>query len=306
MNKIKFFGSIAAIVTPFKKNGELDLLALEKLVKYQIEGGVDAIVVAGSTGEAATLNDEEYVAVIQTVVAVVKKFPTRKIRVPVIAGAGSNDTKKAIHFSKLAKSAGADGLLHVTPYYNKPTPNGLVLHFKEIAKALNMPIIIYNVPGRTGSNVSPQTIVRIAREVPEVVAVKEASGSLNQMMEIINEVEKNGPKDFFVLSGDDALALPLVSIGGKGCISVVCNEVPKLFSEMIHFALKGDFKEARKLHFKILPLMDVNFVESNPIPVKTALSLMGIITESLRLPLTLIEDRNKILVKKVLQELKLI
>ncbi|OGI60346.1 4-hydroxy-tetrahydrodipicolinate synthase [Candidatus Nomurabacteria bacterium RIFCSPHIGHO2_01_FULL_37_25] len=306
MNKIKFFGSIPAIVTPFKKNGELDLLALEKLVKYQIEGGVDAIVVAGSTGEAATLNDEEYVAVIQTVVAVVKKFPTRKIRVPVIAGAGSNDTKKAIHFSKLAKSAGADGLLHVTPYYNKPTPNGLVLHFKEIAKALNMPIIIYNVPGRTGSNVSPQTIVRIAREVPEVVAVKEASGSLNQMMEIINEVEKNGPKDFFVLSGDDALALPLVSIGGKGCISVVCNEVPKLFSEMIHFALKGDFKEARKLHFKILPLMDVNFVESNPIPVKTALSLMGIITESLRLPLTLIEDRNKILVKKVLQELKLI
>src|SRR3989344_1385023 len=306
MNKIKFFGSIPAIVTPFKKNGELDLLALEKLVKYQIEGGVDAIVVAGSTGEAATLNDEEYVAVIQTVVAVVKKFSTRKIRVPVIAGAGSNDTKKAIHFSKLAKSAGADGLLHVTPYYNKPTPNGLVLHFKEIAKALNMPIIIYNVPGRTGSNVSPQTIVRIAREVPEVVAVKEASGSLNQMMEIINEVEKNGPKDFFVLSGDDALALPLVSIGGKGCISVVCNEVPKLFSEMIHFALKGDFKEARKLHFKILPLMDVNFVESNPIPVKTALSLMGIITESLRLPLTLIEDRNKILVKKVLQELKLI
>src|SRR3989344_2227805 len=203
MKKVKIFGSISAIVTPFKKNGDLDLLALERLVAYQLKGGVDGIVACGSTGEAATLNDEEYVAVIKTVV---KKVAGKVL---VFAGAGSNDTKKAIHFSKLAKSAGADALLHVTPYYNKPTPNGLVLHFKEIAKALDMPIIIYNVPGRTGSNVSPQVIVRIAREVPEVVAVKEASGSLNQMMEIINEVEKNGPKDFVVLSGDDALALPL-------------------------------------------------------------------------------------------------
>src|SRR3989338_6942936 len=193
-----FFGSIPAIVTPFKKNGkenELDLPALEKLVLYQLAGGVDAIVVAGSTGEAATLDEEEYQTVIKTVVKKVSK------KVPVIAGAGSNDTKKAIHFSRLAKSAGADGLLHVTPYYNKPTPNGLVLHFKEIAKAVDLPIIIYNVPGRTGSNVSPQVIVRIAREVPEVVAVKEASGSLNQMMEIINETKKNGPHNFTVLAG---------------------------------------------------------------------------------------------------------
>ena len=200
MKHIKFFGSIPAIVTPFKKNCDLDLPVLEKLVAYQLEGGVDGIVVAGSTGEAATLNEEEYVAVIKTVVKKVSG------RIPVVAGAGSNDTKKAVHLSKLAKSAGADGLLHVTPYYNKPTPNGLVLHFKEIAKATDLPIIIYNVPGRTGSNVSPATIVRIAREVPSVVAVKEASGSINQMMEIINEVAKNGPKDFVVLAGDDAIA----------------------------------------------------------------------------------------------------
>lgn len=307
MKNIKFFGSIPAIVTPFKKDGKenkLDLLALDKLVSFQLKGGVDAIVVAGSTGEAATLNEEEYVTVVKRVVEKVAG------KVPVIAGAGSNDTKKAIHFSKLAKSAGADALLHVTPYYNKPTPKGLVLHFKAIAEAVDLPIIIYNVPGRTGSNVSPATIVRVAREVPAVVAVKEASGSLNQMMEIINEVTKNGPnnnlKDFVVLAGDDAIALPLIALGGKGCISVVCNEVPKLFSDMIHFALKDNFKEAKKLHYKLLPLMSINFIESNPIPVKTALSMMGMIENSLRLPLTSIEDKNRVLVKKVLKELKLI
>ncbi len=300
MKNIKFFGSIPAIVTPFKKNGDLDLPALEKLVLYQLAGGVDALVVAGTTGEATTLNDEEYSAIVKTVVKKVSG------KVPVIAGAGSNDTKKAIHFSHLAKLAGADALLHVTPYYNKPTPNGLVLHFKEIAKAVNMPIIIYNVPGRTGSNVTPATIVRIAREVPEVKAVKEASGSLNQMMEIINEVAKNGPKDFVVLSGDDALALPLIALGGYGCISVVCNEVPKLFSKMIHLALEGNLEEARKLHYTLLPLMNINFIESNPIPVKTALAMMGKITESLRLPLTFIEDKNRVPLEKILKGLKLI
>src|SRR3989338_423483 len=164
MKKIKFIGSIPAIVTPFKKNGDLDLPALERLVDYQLKGGIDGIVVAASTGEAATLNDKEYVTIIKTVVKKVAK------KIPVIAGAGSNDTKKAIHLSQLAKSAGADALLHVTPYYNKPTANGLILHFKEIAKAVDLPIIIYNVPGRTGSNISPQAIIRIAREVPKVIA----------------------------------------------------------------------------------------------------------------------------------------
>jgi 4-hydroxy-tetrahydrodipicolinate synthase len=309
MKNIKFFGSIPAIVTPFKKNGDLDLPALEKLVDYQLKGGVDAIVVCGSTGEAATLNDEEYTTVIKTVVKKVSLGHSRTgeaKKVPVIAGAGSNDTKKAIHFSQLAQSAGADALLQVTPYYNKPTANGLVLHFKEIAQAVDLPIILYNVPGRTGSNVLPQVILRIAREVPAVVAVKEASGSLNQMMEIIHEVKKNGPHNFIVLAGDDALALPLIALGGKGCISVVCNEVPKLFSKMIHFALEDNFQEARNLHYALLDLMNVNFIESNPIPVKTALSLMGIITESLRLPLTFLEDKNRVSIEKALEELKLI
>lgn len=300
MKNINFFGSIPAIVTPFQKNGDLDLSALEALVSYQLEGGVDAIVACGSTGEAATLDDEEYTTVIKTVV---KKVAGK---VPVIAGAGSNDTKKAINFSRLAKASGADALLHVTPYYNKPTANGLVLHFKEIAKAVDMPIIIYNVPGRTGSNVSPAIILRIAREVPEVKAVKEASGSLNQMMEIIHEVVKNGPKDFVVLSGDDALALPLIALGGKGCISVVCNEVPKLFSDMIHVALDGNLKEAQKLHYQLLDLMNINFIESNPIPAKTALSMMGMITESLRLPLASIEEKNRAPLEKVLRALNLI
>lgn len=300
MKKIKFFGSIPAIVTPFKKNGDLDLPALGKLVDFQLKGGVDGIVVAGTTGEATTLSDEEYVTVIKTVVKKVKD------KVPVIAGAGSNDTKKAVHFSILAKSAGVDGLLHVTPYYNKPTSNGLVAHFKAIAQATKLPIILYNVPGRTGSNVSPGVILRIAREVQEVVAVKEASGSINQMMEIINGVKKDGPKNFVVLAGDDAMALPLIAVGGVGCISVVCNEVPKKFSNMIHLALKGDFKEAQKLQYNMLNLMNVNFIESNPIPVKTALSLMGLIEESLRLPLTFIEDRNRVLIEKTLKELRLI
>ena len=297
---MKFTGSIPAIVTPFKKNGDLDLLALEKIVEYQLKGGVDAIVVAGSTGEAATLSEDEYVFVIK---AVVKKVAGI---IPVIAGAGSNDTKKAVHLSKLAKASGADALLHVTPYYNKPTPNGLVLHYKEIAKAVDLPIIIYNVPGRTGSNVLPPIIVRIAKEVPQVVAVKEASGSLNQMMEIIREASKAGLKDFTVLSGDDALALPLIGAGGHGCISVVANEVPKIFSDMIHHALNGNFQEAQGLHYQILELMNVNFIESNPIPVKTALSMMGMIEESFRLPLTLIEEKNRGAVQKILRDLKLI
>jgi 4-hydroxy-tetrahydrodipicolinate synthase len=300
MKNIKFFGSIPAIITPFKKNGELDLPALERMVAYQLAGGVDAIVVCGTTGEASTLNEEEYSIVVKTVVKKVAR------KVPVIAGAGSNDTKKAIKLSILAKEAGVDALLHVTPYYNKPTPNGLVLHFKEIAKAVNLPIIIYNVPGRTGSNVLPAIIVKIAREVPEVKAVKEASGSLGQMMEIINEIAENGPKDFVVLSGDDALALSCIALGGKGCISVVCNEVPKLFSKMIHLALKDNLKEARKLHYTLLKLMNINFIEANPIPVKTALAMMGKIEEGFRLPLTFIEEKNRFLIEKILKELKLI
>ena len=305
MKKIKIFGSIPAIVTPFKKNGKenkLDLPALKKFVKFQLDGGIDGIVPCGSTGEAATMDDKEYQAVIETVVREVR---ANKIRIPVIAGAGSNDTKKAVKFSKIAKAAGADALLHVTPFYNKPTASGLIAHFTEIAK-VGLPIIIYNVPGRTGSNVSPANIIKIAREVPAVVAVKEASGSIIQMMEILKLAATEGPKDFSVLSGDDAFTLPLIAAGGHGCISVVCNEVPKDFSDMVHLALKGDLEKAKKLHYKLWDIMNVNFIESNPIPVKTALSMMGMIEESFRLPITPIEEKNRPVIQKVLKELKLI
>lgn len=297
---IKFFGSIPAIVTPFKKNGSLDLPALKKFVEFQIEGGIDAIVPCGSTGEAATMNEQEYQEVIETVVKQVKS------RIPVIAGAGSNDTKKAINFSKIAKKAGADALLHVTPFYNKPTPDGLVAHFKAVAGASGLPIVIYNVPGRTGSNVAPSVIIRIAREVPQVRAVKEASGSIIQMMEIIKLAATGGPKDFAVLSGDDAFTLPLIAAGGQGIISVVCNEIPKQFSDMVHAALDKDFDKARTLHYQLWDLMNVNFIESNPIPVKTALSLMGKIELGLRLPLVEMEEGNKEKLKKILKSLKLI
>lgn len=299
MRNIRFFGSIPAIVTPFKKNGSLDLPALKKFVEWQVSSGIDAIVPCGSTGEAATMNEEEYETVIKTVVGQVKG------RIPVIAGAGSNDTKRAVHLSKIAKKARANALLHVTPFYNKPTANGLVAHFKAVAE-VGLPIVIYNVPGRTGSNISPRTIIRIAREVPLVKAVKEASGSIIQMMEIIKLASIEGPEDFSVLSGDDAFTLPLIAAGGHGCISVVCNEIPREFSDMVHLALDGNFTEARSLHYRIWDLMGVNFIESNPIPVKTALSLMGKIELGLRLPLAPLEDKNEEILKKVLKNLKLI
>lgn len=296
MKKINLKGAITAIVTPFKKNGSFDATSYKKLIDWQIKEGINGIVSCGSTGEAATLDLKEYETVIKTAVEAVKG------RVSLIAGAGSNDTKKAIAFSKIAKNAGADALLHVTPFYNKPTPNGLVAHFKAIAYAVDLPIILYNVPGRTGSNVAASVQVRIAREVPQVIATKEASGNLNQMMEII----QNAPEGFVVLSGDDAVTLPLMAVGGVGCISVVANEVPGDFSKMTKAALEGNWNEAKRLHYKLLDLMNINFIESNPIPVKTALSLMGKIKLGLRLPLVPMEEGNKQKLVKVLQGLKLI
>lgn len=288
----KLRGAITAIVTPFKEDGSVDIASLKALVQFQIKSGINGIVPCGSTGEAMTLTLDEYALVIKTVVGEAKK------RVPVIAGAGSNDTAKAIEFSHIAKKAGADYLLHVSPYYNKPTPSGLLAHYKAIAMAVNLPIILYNVPGRTGSNVSASVVLDIVKKVPQVVGVKEASGNLGQMMEIV----KGAPVNFSVLSGDDALTLPLLVVGGDGCISVVANEVPKEFSDMVRFGLEGDFAKAKKLHYQLLDLMNVNFIESNPIPVKAALTLMGKIKEEYRLPLTKISDKNREVVKEVLKK----
>lgn len=292
----KFTGAITAIVTPFLETGEVDVESLKKLVEFQIKNGINGIVPCGSTGEAATLSDEEKRLVIQTVVDQTKK------RVPVIAGAGSNDTAKAVKLSQIAKEAGADALLHVTPFYNKPTPKGLVAHFKAIAESSDLPIILYNVPGRTGQNVSAETILKVAKEVPQVVGVKEASGNITQMMDII----KGAPKGFCVLSGDDALTFPLMALGGDGIISVVSNEIPKEMSALTKAALEGNWEKARKIHYEWLDLMNINFIETNPQPVKTALALMGKVKEVFRLPLVSMDEKNKEKLKEVLKKHELI
>lgn len=296
MNSFRLKGAITAIVTPFQTNGKVDVAALKKFVDFQIEAGVDGLVVCGSTGEAATLEIDEYELVVSTVVKQTKK------RVPVIGGASHNNTVKAVQLSKIAKKAGVDALLHTNPYYNKPTVSGLIAHFGAITKAVSFPLIIYNVPGRTGANMTAETTIKIAKEVQNVVGVKEASGDIIQMMQIVKEA----PKDFAVLSGDDSLTLPLIAFGGHGIISVVSNEIPKEFSEMVHAALEGDFEKARKLHYEWLDLMNMNFIESNPIPVKTALAAMGLIKEVFHLPLTPMTAANKEKLMAVLKKHKLI
>lgn len=289
-------GSICAMVTPFDEKGAIDTSALKNLVKYLVHGGLHGIVPCGSTGEAATMNLEEYEFVVKTTVDTVGG------KIPVIAGAGSNDTAKAVENSKIAKRAGADALLHVTPYYNKPTNDGLVAHYKAIARAVDLPIILYNVPGRTGLNLSAEATLRIAKEVPHVIGIKEASDNIGQMMDIV----KGAPKEFAVLSGDDALTVPLMAAGGVGCISVVANEVPREFTKMVEAAAVGDFKHARELHYKLLDLMNGNFIETNPIPVKSALSMMGKIKENFRLPLVPMQEKNKVILKKILKDLSLV
>ncbi len=283
MKKLKLEGAITAIVTPFTQNGALDFDAMRKLIRYQLDGGINGIVVCGSTGEAATLNDDEYRDITKFVVEEVAG------KVPVIAGAGSNNTARAVALSQIASDCGVDGLLHVTPFYNKPTPRGLVAHFSAIAKAVDLPIVLYNVPGRTGSNVLPQTILDIVKDVPNIVAVKEASGSATQIGQLISLA----PENLTILSGDDSLTLSVMILGARGCISVVSNEAPKEFTALCQEALAGNWDKAREMHFRLLPLMDMNFIESNPIPVKAALSRMGFITECLRLPLVPLEEKNR-------------
>ncbi|KKW09380.1 MAG: Dihydrodipicolinate synthase [Candidatus Kaiserbacteria bacterium GW2011_GWA2_49_19] len=296
MAKLVLQGALTAIVTPFTKKGAVDFLAFRRLIRRQLDAGINGIVPCGSTGEAVTLNDKEYASVIKCAVKEIGGY------VPVIAGAGSNNTARAIALSKIAQAQGVDGLLHVTPFYNKPTPNGLVAHYRAIVEAVNLPIILYNVPSRTGSNVLPNTIIRISKEVPGVVAVKEASGNIDQVRDII----KGARKGFITLSGDDAITFSAMKIGARGCISVVANEVPREFGELCQEALAGNWKKAREIHLRLLPLMDINFIESNPIPVKTALSMMGLIEESFRLPLVQMEKQNKPKLKRCLKTLGLI
>ena len=289
-----FEGSIVAIVTPFK-DGKVDEEAFRELIEFQIENGTSAIVPCGTTGESATLDFEEHKRVIKICVDAVKK------RVPVIAGAGANNTKEAIELTAFAKEAGADATLQVVPYYNKPTQEGLYLHFSTIAKEVPLPQVLYNIPSRTGVNMLPQTVARLA-ELKEIVAIKEASGNLVQMAEIMNLA---GDK-ITLLSGDDTLTLPVLSIGGKGVISVIANIVPKETAEMVRLWNQGDVEGAKNMYLKLLPLCQAMFYETNPIPVKTALSLMGKIKGELRLPLCPMSQSNLERLKAVLKQYNLI
>ncbi|MFH2137056.1 MAG: 4-hydroxy-tetrahydrodipicolinate synthase [Candidatus Omnitrophota bacterium] len=284
-----FRGSMVAIVTPFK-DGRLDEDKLKELVEFHIKNKTSAIVPCGTTGESATLSLAEHERVIELVVK------TAGGKVPVIAGTGSNNTTEAIRLTKHAKEAGADGSLLITPYYNKPTQQGLYLHFKEIADSVDIPIVLYNIAGRTAVNMLPETIARLACDCKNIIAVKEASGNLEQMARI----KMLCPKDFALISGDDALLLPVLSIGGIGIISVLANIVPQDVAKVIEEFEKGNLKKAQEVYYKLLPLIKAMFVETNPIPVKTAMGLLGMIAPELRLPLCPLAEESLAELKEAL------
>ena len=289
-------GCATALVTPFTGDGAVDERRLRDLIEYQIAGGVKVLVPCGTTGESVTMSDAENELVIRTAVELARG------RARVIAGTGSNNTATAIHKSRVAASLGADAVLVVAPYYNKPTQEGLYAHFRAIAKAVDVPVVIYNVPGRTSSNISAETTLRLARDVENVVAVKEASGNLSQIMEIL----RSRPENFRVISGDDSLTLALIALGAEGLISVASNEAPSLMSQLNELALAGQWDEARALHYKLLPLMEGNFIESSPGPVKAGLALMGLIEENLRLPLVPVQEKTRARMREILSEIGLL
>jgi 4-hydroxy-tetrahydrodipicolinate synthase len=290
-------GCATALVTPFAADGAVDEKRLRELIEFQITGGVRVLVPCGTTGESVTMSDEENRLVIRTTVELSRG------RAKVIAGTGSNSTSVTIERSKAARELGVDGVLTVAPYYNKPTQEGLYAHFRAIAEAVSgLPVVIYNVPGRTSSNISADTTLRLARDCENIVAVKEASGNLSQIMEIL----RSRPEGFRVISGDDALTLALIALGGEGLISVASNEAPKLMSELNDHALAGNWDEARALHYRLLPLMEANFIESSPGPVKAAMALMGLLEENLRLPLVPVQEKTRARMREVLNELGLL
>ena len=284
-------GALTALVTPFKDGG-IDEEAYRAFIEWQIESGIDGVVPCGTTGESATLSHDEHKEVVRICVDQVRK------RVPVVAGSGSNNTREAIELTKFAKSAGADAALMITPYYNKPTQDGMVAHFKAIADEVSLPMVVYNVPGRTGTNLLPATLGRMAREIPTVIGVKEATGDMKQASLI---VEACG-EDFTLLSGDDFTILPFLSLGGKGVISVISNIQPAKTSRMCQPCRENDWKTARALHYELAPLNRAMFLESNPIPVKTSLSLMARMQPTLRLPMTPLSADHQQALEAVLKE----
>ena len=284
-------GCATALVTPFTKGGAVDEARMRGLVERQIAGGVKLLVPCGTTGESATLSSDEQQRVIAITVAAAKG------KARVIAGVGNNNTAVTIERAKAARTAGADAALVVGPYYNKPTQAGFQAHYRAIAAAVpGFPVVVYNVPGRTGSNIAAATTLALAREVDNVVAVKEASGDLSQIMAIL----RGRPDGFKVLSGDDALTLAVISLGGEGIVSVASNEVPDQMSRMTELALAGDWTAARALHYRLLPLMEGNFIESNPGPVKAAMALLGLLEEQFRLPLVPVQESTRARLKEIL------
>ncbi len=285
-----FRGAIVALVTPFK-NGQVDENALRELIEFQIENGTDGIAPCGTTGESTTLSHEEHDRVIEIAISAARK------RVPVIAGTGSNSTEEALRLTRHAYEAGAAGALMVCPYYNRPSQDGLYRHFRKIAEEVPIPIIIYNIPGRTGVNMTPETLARLA-QIKNIVGVKEASGSIKQMNDVISLCGA----DFDVLSGDDLFTLPLLSIGGQGIISVISNVAPADMAALVDAFAAGEIEEARRLHRRMSPLIDALFIETNPVPVKAALAMMGKIDYEVRLPLSKLSDANYEKLLKVLTD----
>jgi 4-hydroxy-tetrahydrodipicolinate synthase len=290
-------GCMTALVTPFKSDGSIDEARFRDFLDFQIDGGIKTLVPCGTTGESVTMTEEEDRRVISLAIE------SARGRAKVIAGAGSNSTAASIEYSRAARDAGADAVLIVAPFYNKPTQNGLYAHFRAVAEAVEgLPVVIYNVPGRTSSNIAAETTLRLAHDVENIVAVKEASGNLSQIMEIL----RARPANFRVLSGDDSLTLAMIALGADGLVSVASNEAPDLMSRMVNAALEGKWEEARALHFKLLPLMEANFIESSPAPAKAALALMGRVEENLRLPLVPVEEKTRARLREVLDELGLL
>jgi 4-hydroxy-tetrahydrodipicolinate synthase len=293
--RTSFTGAGTALITPFHKDGSVDEAAVRRLTGRQIDAGIHFVSPCGTTGEAPTLSHHEKLHVIELVV------DETAGRVPVLAGAGGYDTREVIEMVREIETLGADGILSVSPYYNKPTQEGLYQHYKAIAESTRLPIILYNVPGRTGVNIEPRTVVRLS-ELPNIVGVKEASGNVVQMSEII----ASAPDEFLLLGGDDPLTVAVMAIGGRGIVSVASNEAPAEMAQIVGLAEKGDYVGARRLHHWLLPLAQVNFIEANPIPVKAAMAAMGLIDEVYRLPLVSPSSASREKIMRVLQDLKLL
>jgi 4-hydroxy-tetrahydrodipicolinate synthase len=291
MTRRLWTGCGTALVTPFAADGSVDEQAVRRLARRQIDAGIHFLVPCGTTGESPTLSEDERVRIVELVVAEAGD------KVPVLAGAGGYDTREVIHVAGRMQQAGASGLLSVTPYYNKPTPEGLYQHYRAIAEAVPLPIIVYNVPGRTGVNVDVGTLVRLS-SIPGIAGVKEASGNMGQICEVCRTV----PDGFVVLSGDDSLTLPVMSVGGHGIISVASNGMPAEMARMVELAEAGDFAQARQLHRTLMPFMTVNFVEANPIPIKAAMAMMGLLEERYRLPMVPPQPASRTRIEAVLAE----